>query len=653
MATLPKATTNVVDTAGAVAAGTDTVCVIAPVPANADATPRLYGDASSIYSVHGYSEGVEYAALHAQGPHKPILFVGVPIAAPGTISRENTSGRLTGTSVTTLAAGSAGILSEHDGVISVISGGVVGTDQIVLGLSLDGGVTVKRVRLGTANQYVVPFVGVTVSFGAGTLVAGEVVHTWHGSGPKSDATGWAAAFAALGKGAKNFRSSLLIGDLATDTEAAAYLSLLNAYRTVYERFVGGRCSVFDRLPLASMSRVSVRLTGTPSITFVESVAHTITRSTGSWIADGFVVNDTITVTGTSSNNLTGKVTAVSALVLTCGAVDFVAEGPITGCSVVGSPTLTFAEVGATGDTITRSRGSWLTDGFRVGDAITVTGTVSNNVSGAAVAAVTSSVITMGTTDLTPEVISSSSVSVGAGQTKAQWMAAADTEFAPIDDAPRISLGAGRARVLSPFTGWWFRRPVSWADSLRAFSALDVHVATWRKSDGPTGWDLFDESGALAEYDDRVDGAAGSAARFSTFRTYSNGPQGAFITQSLTRAVEGSVLTHTHNQAVVDVACTIVQLQTEEFIGRGLQLNDDGTATSDALAVLEGEVNSALARGLYANRGEGPRVSKAVWVASKTDVLNVAEPLLTGVLSLNLNGTIHSVTTNVRVISGGQ
>jgi hypothetical protein len=654
MATLPKATTNVVDTAGAVASGTDTICILSPVATNADTTPRLYGNANDIYAQHGYSEGVEYAALHAQQTRKPILFVGLPIATPGAITREDTSGK-TGTCVTTLAAGGSGVLGEHDGVLTVITGGTVGTDQIVIGLSLDGGVTTKRVRLGTATSYALPFVGVTASFsGGGTLVAGDTIHTWHGTAPVSNADGWLAAFAALGAGTKSFRSVLLCGDLTTDTLAASYLAQLDGYRTTYERFVFGRASVADRLPLAAMARTQVRMTGSPTLTFAEvgATGDTITRSSGSFIADGFAAGDTITVAGSAGNNVTGVVATVAALVLTLDTTDLVAEGPVAGCSVVGTPTLTFAEVGSTGDTIVRSRGSWLADGFRNGDAITITGTASNNISAATVATVTATTLTLGSTDLVAEVIGSYGVAVSAGQTKAVWMAAQDAEFASIDAAPRIDLSAGRGRVLSPFSGWNFRRPAAWAASLREYQH-DLHVATWRKSDGPTGFGLYDTDGTLVEWDDRIDGGAGEAARFTCFRSWANGPQGAFIAQSLTRATDGSLLGLTHNESVVNLACTITQIATENFIGRSLVLNDDGTATSDSLSLLEGEVNAALELALLANRGEGPRASKAVWSASKDDVLNVAEPLLTGVLELNLNGTIHSVTTSVRVISGGQ
>jgi hypothetical protein len=68
----------------------------------------------------------------------------------------------------------------------------------------------------------------------------------------------------------------------------------------------------------------------------------------------------------------------------------------------GSPTLTFTEVGGTGDTIGRSAGSWITDGFYAGHFINVSGTVSNNFTSGDVASGTSSTLTMGTQDLANE-----------------------------------------------------------------------------------------------------------------------------------------------------------------------------------------------------------------------------------------------------------
>ena len=650
MATLPSANTAVQDTAAAVASGIDTIALWSPCAVSADGVPRLFGSAAAIYAQHGYCEGVEYAALHAARTRKPILFSGLPIATPGAVGRVNTGGN-TGTSVASVAAGSSGVLAEHEGRVTVLTGGTVGTNQIVLGVSLDDGTTVRRVRLGTATSYALPFVGVTLSLTAGgTLVAGDTIITWYGSAPKSDATGWATARAALAAQLRGCRTVLLCGDLDTATEAQALVDEMNSYETANERFTLVRASVLDRAPLAAMGAHTYRMTGTPTITFAEvgDTGDTITRGdAGSFIADGFAVGDLITVTGSTGNNITAALAGVAASVLTLGADDLVAEGPVSGVTIVGHEALVFD---AAGGTVTRSRGSWLDDGFRVGDSVTVAGSVSNDGT-RTVAAVTDAVLDLGD-GLVNETIRADAVTVTAGQTKAAWMAAIDAEFASVDAQPRIDLSAGRGRVMSPFSLWARRTPAGWFASCREYQH-DLHVATWRKSDGPVGASLLDSNGNLVEWDDSVDGGAGCAARFTTLRTWANGPGGAFVAMSLTRAADASLLSQTHNAAVVNLACMTVQLATENVIGRSLTLNADGTATREALNTIATEVNAALGLALLTSRGEGPRASSATWTPSSTDVLNVAEAVLTGVLDLNLNGTIHSVDTRVRVVSGGQ
>lgn len=659
MPVLPSATVAVDDTSGIAVSGLDLLCLFAPCTTLADCTPRQYGSAKQIYDAHGYNEGVEYLALHAQLTKKPVLFVPLPIVTVGAVSRENKSGN-TGTSVTTITAGGTGVLGEHDGVWTVIAGGTIGTDQIILGLSHDGGRTVKRVRLGTATSYVHPYFNVTTAFAAGTLVTGDTIHTWFGSAPRSDSAGWALARAALAAQLRGFRSILLCGDVQNSTEANAFNTQLDAYETANERFVFGRVSILDRLPQAAMSRVRVSMTGSPTLTFLEVGAgsDTITRSAGSFITDGFEVGMMIAVAGSVSNNVTAAVTAVSALVLTLGAAagdDLANEGPVAGCTLTGTPKLTFAEVGATGDTITRSSGSWLTDGFRVGDKIVVTGSVSNNITAlVGLTAVTATVLTLNTDDLAAEVIGSYSVTITAGQTKAVWMAASEAAFAAVDSHFRISLGAGRCRVLSPWSDWFMRRPASWFASLREYQH-DLHVPVWRKSDGPFTASLNDANGNLVEWDDRVDGEAGTTARFTVMRTWGNGPNGPFIARSLTRALEGSLLLDTHNAAVVNLACTTVQLNTEDAaIGVSLILNPDGTATSDSLGLVTAQVNTALSQELLTDKkNEGQRASQAAWSPNADVLYNVADPTMLGVTLVNLRGTVVSVNTKVRVVTGGQ
>ena len=88
--------------------------------------------------------------------------------------------------------------------------------------------------------------------------------------------------------------------------------------------------------------------------------------------------------------------------------------------------------------------------------------------------------------------------------------------------------------------------------------------------------------------------------------------------------------------------------TENVIGAVLQLNDDGTATSASLSVIEESINTDLEIALLQAGSEGPRASKAVWRASTTDLLNVVGATLTGVLDLHLNGTVEQIATTVKV-----
>lgn len=656
--TLPSATTTIDDQAGAVAAGLDSLCVMAPVATNADATPRFFANSQAILDLHGYAPGVDYCALHLEATGKPVLFVGLPIATAGAISREDTSGN-SGTCVTSLAAGGDGTLEETDGVLRIPTGGggTIGTDQIALELSLDGGRTYKKVRLGTANSYAIPYVGITISFAAGTLVAGDTVHTWHSSAPLWNSAGLASARAALAAQQKLSRSWLVVGDLSIADDANNVVTQVNAYETSNDRFVYARTQLRDRLPVATMSRTQVRMTGNPNLTFAEvgPTGDTITRSAGSWITDGFVAGMVITIAGSASNNMTtaAAIATVTATVITLDTDDLTDEGPVGDVTVTGTHALTFAEVGATGDTITRSGGSWLTDGFRVGDNITIADTVSNDgTTTAGIVTVTATVITLDTDDLVDEVIGSYGVTITAGETKAQHVAALDALMSSVASEKRIDIAIGRARKLSPILQYRFRRPAAWAASIREYSH-DVHIPTWRKSDGPlSGWDLFDTADNLVEFDERVDGGA-LAAGFTCLRTWANGPEGTFVAMSLTRADENSLLSRTHNMAVANVACSVNQAETENAVGQVLQLNDDGTASPESLKKIEGRINTALENALLQNRREGKRASSAVWRANTTDILNVVSATLTGVLTLNLNGTLEHIETTVKIQSGGE
>jgi hypothetical protein len=234
-------------------------------------------------------------------------------------------------------------------------------------------------------------------------------------------------------------------------------------------------------------------------------------------------------------------------------------------------------------------------------------------------------------------------------TIAAYVSAIDAAFASVDGQKRVDIGVGFGRVQCPITGWYFRRPAAWAASIREYQH-DVHTATWRKEDGPLlGWSLEDADGAIVEYDERTDGGA-LAAKFTCLRTWGNGPNGAFVAMSMTRDTEGSVLSFTHNLAVANVACTVVQRATENAIGKSLVLNADGTATTAARQLIEESVNTDLQQALLREfvPGEGPRASLAKWTMGADDVLSGTDATLTGVAELVVNGTIVHANTVVRV-----
>lgn len=652
MATLPNASVTVDATAPALASGLDFLTVIAPVATAADAVPRLFYGTDAILSQHGYAPGVDYAAHHFQDTKLPVIFVGIPVATAGTIGSVDTSGN-TGTSAVTL---SGTPLDEVELEVTCEAGGTVGTDPIRLSYSLDGGLTYKALRLGTGTSVSIPRVGLTLTFvSGGTLDADDVILTARTTAPLGDQAGYEDARTALAAQSRAARSWLLIGDLTNEQGATDLLTEVNLYETSHSRYVYARAQVPDARRAAKMSKRRVAMTGSPQITFAEvgATGDTITRATGSFIDDGFAVGDVITVTGAvasaGANNITGPIASLSATVITLGTTDLVNEGPISGVAIVGSPGVTFAEVGSTGDTITRTSGSWILDGFKVGDVVTVTGTASNNVTTDAITAVSATVLTLGSTDLTAEVIGSHSISITtAAESLTACVQANDLEFTDIDDAKRLDLCHGRARRMSPVLGFRLRRPSSWPVTIREYSG-ELHDPSWRKGRGALpGWDLEDADGTTVEHDERITGGA-LAARFTCLRTWANGPAGTYVANALTRATEDSILSRTHNVAVTNVACSVCQAETENAIGEVLVLRTDGTATEESLGKIEQRVNSALYSALLTKRSDGnPRASSVSWAAARDDVLNTPGAVMNGTLTLVLNGAPEHIATRAAV-----
>lgn len=116
---------------------------------------------------------------------------------------------------------------------------------------------------------------------------------------------------------------------------------------------------------------------------------TYTRAAGSWITDGFAVGQTINIAGflNGPNNGPATIIALSALVMTVSAQAAVAEVLAAGGTFTyGNPQsglvpVVVASVTVVQATYTRVSGSFLTDGFAVGDFAIISGFVNagNNV----------------------------------------------------------------------------------------------------------------------------------------------------------------------------------------------------------------------------------------------------------------------------------
>ena len=123
------------------------------------------------------------------------------------------------------------------------------------------------------------------------------------------------------------------------------------------------------ITLDAAARV-VNATDVSSVT-IAAPKQTITRAAGNWIADGFMTDQMIAVTGGTNNDGTYTLASVSELVLTLltDAAILIDDVDVIGATVE-------ADRGA--HTISRDGGSWLADGFAIGQSIDVTDTDFNN-----------------------------------------------------------------------------------------------------------------------------------------------------------------------------------------------------------------------------------------------------------------------------------
>lgn len=484
MYSLPTSTVRIDLTGSPIVVSTKLGAVIGAVPQNGDKMPFVCGNARQALERFGYCDVTEYVAMHIQDTHLPIVVLPLPASTPGALTAENIVGN-TGTSDCTPTAPPGGTGRALHIKVKVVVGGTIGTDHCVIAYSLNGGEEFTNVRLGLANTYTIPYVGVKLSFGAGDLVAGETVVDAKTTAPAYDNTDFTAAIDNLGASSLFIRNLLVIGDVTTAQQATYLAGQAERYETQFERYIQ----------------------------------------------------------------------------LKCYAQDHKAQG----------------------------------------------------------------------------------VEVSSGT----WQNAIRTLFAGIDGVRRLDIGGGCLRRNSPIANQVLRYSVQFADNIRAFQH-DLHVATWEKDQGSlVGWGLEDNQGNVVEHDERVWPGL-LAGKFTCVRTWGNGPKGAYIAMSLTRAADGSPLGYSHNSAVANLYQTVCQASTEYIVGKTLVLNKDGTATSQSLAVIRNRVESDLRRALLEPGLEGQKASSLTWEPAQGDKFNVPDAVMHGIGTLNLRGTVARIETLVKV-----
>ncbi len=187
----------------------------------------------------------------------------------------------------------------------------------------------------------------------------------------------------------------LVGGVTTGAATGIGASVsINDIDAVTRGFVGHATQLADRPTLffsdATLVGVptlrfeAVELSGAVTLTFIDDEDEddrrdTITRSVGSWLTDGFRPGQMITIEGSDDNDGSYLIDEVTDTTITLGLTEGLADGTtqvVARRLMVGAAQLTFTDNESAADqrdTIVRSSGSWVTDGFAAGQTVRIDG----------------------------------------------------------------------------------------------------------------------------------------------------------------------------------------------------------------------------------------------------------------------------------------
>ncbi len=192
---LPSVDVSVQDGAlGAVNTGNPMLVVIAPATAGSLNTPAAYATTRGIVTAFGSGTLVEAACYAIDQLGQPVITIRSAGSTAAAASNLVVAKDVGSTSVPTLASSPTSD-DDYEGLITITTGGTIGTAGIRYTTSLDKGRTTGPIlSLGTATSIVLG--GATINFAAGTLTAGDTV-SFITAGPQDSASDVTAALTAL------------------------------------------------------------------------------------------------------------------------------------------------------------------------------------------------------------------------------------------------------------------------------------------------------------------------------------------------------------------------------------------------------------------------------------------------------------------------
>lgn len=164
------------------------VCVLGTSSAGSVGFPWVGARVTDLVSANGYGPGPELAAMKCAASQQ-VVFIKLPIASAGS------AGSVTSTNPGTSAVTVTGTPYENlDVALKFSAGATIGVAGAKFQYSLNGGLSYSLTySLGTANTFVIPNTGLTVNFGAGTVLSNSVF-MFSTVEPAPDAAGIQAAF---------------------------------------------------------------------------------------------------------------------------------------------------------------------------------------------------------------------------------------------------------------------------------------------------------------------------------------------------------------------------------------------------------------------------------------------------------------------------